>query len=400
MCLPLREHLFMDSQIMLPFPSPLSARLAARRENGLLRRLVVPAPGLVDFASNDYLGLVHSGRLETAVRAKLLAKPSFWTPGTTGSRLLTGNSEAAEALEMRVAAYHRAEAALLFSTGYAANVAFFGSVPQRGDTVLYDEAVHASVRDGLRLGLAKNHSFRHNDVADLERKLRFARGTVYVAVESLYSMDGDHAPLSALAEVCQRHGLFLVVDEAHTTGVAGPKGEGLVVDLGLEDAIFARLMTFGKAVGVAGAAWVGPTDLRTYLINFARAFIYSTAPPPLQLATLEAAYDLLPMLDAEREQLDYVSAALGAALAEISGLRTLGNRSHIVHAAIPLDQQHLPMLASAVRENGFDVRAILPPTVPVGSARLRVIAHAHNTLAEVTALTECLESGYSFNKVS
>ncbi len=375
----------------MPFPPSLSARLAAREASGFLRRLPASEPGLIDFASNDYLGLAKSGLLAAAVQQKMAVEPLLFASGATGSRLLTGNSEVAEALEIRLAAYHRADAALLFSTGYAANLGFFGSVPQRGDTVLYDEAVHASVRDGLRLGLAKNLSFRHNDLADLERKLRFARGTVYVAVESLYSMDGDLAPLPALADVCRRHGLFLVVDEAHTTGTHGPGGAGRVVELGLEDAVFARLLTFGKAVGAAGAAWIGPTQLRNFLVNFARAFVYSTAPPPLLLATLGATYDLLPTLDAERTQLWAVSGALTGALAAVPGLRTHGAASEIVHAAIPLNQGHLPILAAAVRSAGFDARPIYPPTVPAGQARLRIIGHAHNALTECAALAKALQ---------
>ncbi len=373
-------------------PPALAARLKARTEAGLLRRLPAPAPGLIDFASNDYLGLVHSGRLAAAVREKLLADPALLLSGATGSRLLTGNSAAAEALEARLAAYHRGEAALLFTSGYAANLGFFGSVPQRGDTVLYDEAVHASVRDGLRLGLAKHLSFRHNDVADLERRLRFARGAVYVVVESLYSMDGDLAPLPALVEVCRRHGLLLVVDEAHTTGVSGPGGAGRVVELGLEDAVFFRLLTFGKAVGAAGAAWIGPAGLREYLINFARSFIYSTAAPAVLLATLDAAYDLLPTLDPERAQLRAVSEALATGLARVPGLRTHGAASQLVHAAIPTDQTRLPALAAGLSAAGFDARPILPPTVPADSARLRVIAHAHNTVAECADLAAALTS--------
>ncbi|MBC7446744.1 MAG: aminotransferase class I/II-fold pyridoxal phosphate-dependent enzyme [Hymenobacteraceae bacterium] len=375
---------------MAEFPASLSTRLTARAEKGLLRRLPAPAPGFVDFASNDYLGLVRTGRLAAAVQRKLLVEPALFVPGATGSRLLTGNSDQVETLETRLAAYHRAEAALIFSTGYAANAGFFGSVPQRGDTVLYDEAIHASVRDGLRLSLAKSYSFRHNDVADLESKLRFGCGTVYVAVESLYSMDGDLAPLPELASVCERHGLFLVVDEAHTTGVSGPDGAGRVVELGLEDAVFARLLTFGKAVGAAGAAWMGPAALRQYLINFARAFIYSTALPPLVLTTLDAAYDLLPSLAPERAQLRAVSAALATALAAVPGLRTHGTTSHIVHAAIPTDQTRLAALAATVRAAGFDVRPILPPTVPVGTARLRIIGHAHNSAVECAALAGAL----------
>lgn len=373
---------------MSRFPPTLAAQLVARAATGTLRRLTLPDPALIDFASNDYLGVVRSGGLAARVREKLLLAPEL-AAGATGSRLLTGNSEAAETLEGRIAAYHQAESALLFGSGYAANVGFFGSVPQRGDTVFYDEAIHASVRDGLRLGLAKAYSFRHNDLFDLERRLRFATGTVYVAVEALYSMDGDLAPLLELADLCSRHGLYLVVDEAHTTGVCGPAGAGRVVELGLTDAVFARLVTFGKALGAAGAAWLGPTGLRDFLINFARAFVYSTAPLPLHLLTLEAAYDLLPTLDAERARLAEVSGALAAALADVDGLQPTA-LSQIVHAVIPTDQTRVRALAEAVRRAGFDARPIFPPTVPLGTARLRVIAHAHNSVAEVQRLVGCL----------
>ena len=372
-------------------PPALLTRLAARAAAGALRQLPPPEAKLIDFASNDYLGVVAAGQLAAAVHARLLTGGPL-APGATGSRLLTGNSAAAEALEARVAAYHHAEAALLLQSGYAANLAFFGAVPQRGDTVLYDEAVHASVRDGLRLGLAKALAFRHHNVADLERKLRFARGTVFVAVESRYSMNGQAAPLPELAAVCQRHGLFLVVDEAHTTGVSGPGGAGRVVELGLEEAVFARLLTFGKAVGAAGAAWVGPAALRAYLVNFGRAFIYSTGPMPAQVLTLDAAYNLLPTLDAARAQLAVVSAELAAGLATVPGLQPGGTGAELVHAAIPHDQTRVRALAEAARAAGFDARPIFAPTVAPGTARLRLIAHAHNTVAEVAGLVASLRA--------
>lgn len=370
-------------------PPALAHKLATRAAGGTLRRLPPPPdPALVDFASNDYLGVVRGGQLAALLREKLLLCPIL-EAGSTGSRLLTGNSAQAEALEARIGTYHRAEAALLFATGYCANLGFFSAVPQRGDTVLYDEAVHASVRDGLRLGLAQAFSFRHNDLTDLEKKLRRATGVVYVAVESLYSMDGDEAPLRELATLCQQRGLFLVVDEAHTTGVRGPGGAGLVVELGLEHAVFARLVTFGKALGAAGAAWLGSTLLRDYLINFARAFVFSTAPLPLHLLTLEAAYDLLPTLDAARARLAEVSDALAIGLTAVRGL-VARPASRIVHAVVPLDQSCVRALAAAIRVAGFDARPIFPPTVAPGTARLRVIAHAHNAVAEADALLHTL----------
>ncbi len=376
------------------FPPALAARLQAREAAGTQRRLTRPDSALVDFASNDYLGVVRDGHL-TALLRDHLAQTTTWLAGATGSRLLTGNSAEAERLEGRLAAYHRAESALLFGSGYAANAGFFGAVPQRADTVLYDERVHASVRDGLRLGLARALSFRHNDLADLARKLRHVRpgGVGYVAVESLYSMDGDLAPLPELAAFCGAHGLYLVVDEAHTTGTHGPGGAGRVVELGLEDAVFARLLTFGKALGAGGAAWVGPGALRDFLVNFARSLIYSTALLPLHVATLHLAYDLLPTLDGARSRLFAVSAALGQALAAVPGLRASaasGGGSQIVHAAVPVDQQQVRTLAEAVRAGGFDARPIFPPTVAPGSGRLRLIAHAFNTETDAAALARVL----------
>ena len=273
-----------------PLHQRLHAELARREAAGTRRRLPAPpAPGLVDFSSNDYLGLSQHPRVRAA-----LQQAAQLPAGSTGSRLLTGNSAAAEALETHLAQFHGTEAALLFNSGYTANLGFFSAVPQRGDTILYDEASHASVKEGIRASFAAAWSFRHNDLADLERKLSRATGAVFVAVEALYSMDGDMAPLAELAAFCGPRGLHLVVDEAHSNGVYGPRGAGLVTALGLEAAVFARILTFGKALGSQGAAVAGPAVLRDYLLSFSRPFIYTTALPPATIAGLAAAYELLP----------------------------------------------------------------------------------------------------------
>ncbi|RYU82863.1 aminotransferase class I/II-fold pyridoxal phosphate-dependent enzyme [Hymenobacter persicinus] len=373
------------------FSSPLHQRLHAellrRDAHGTRRRLPPPAAGLVDFSSNDYLGLSRHPAIQDAVQ-QAAAEPA----GSTGSRLLTGNSAAAEALETTLARFHGAEAALLFNSGYTANLGFFSAVPRRGDTIFYDEASHASVKEGIRASFATAYSFRHNDLTDLERKLQRAMGAVFVAVESLYSMDGDLAPLPELAAFCRARGLHLVVDEAHSNGIYGPGGEGLVTALGLEADVFARILTFGKALGNQGAAVAGPAVLRDYLLNFSRPFIYTTALPPLTVAALSAAYELLPTLDAERARLSALSDYLKATLNAVPGLR-VPTASHVIHPVFFTENPgpaQVRRVAAAAQAAGFDVRAIVAPTVPAGTERLRLIVHSYNTEAEIDGLARVL----------
>ncbi|TGD82510.1 aminotransferase class I/II-fold pyridoxal phosphate-dependent enzyme [Hymenobacter wooponensis] len=365
----------------------LAQQLAKRAADGTRRKLTLPAVGLVDFSSNDYLGLSRHPAVQEA-----LQQATAEAAGSTGSRLLTGNSAAAEALEAHLASFHLAEAALLFNSGYAANLGFFSAVPRRGDTILYDEASHASVKDGIRGSFATAWSFRHNDVLDLERKLDRATGAVFVAVESLYSMDGDMAPLQKLAAVCQAREAYLVVDEAHTNGLYGPQGEGLVVSLGLAESVFARILTFGKALGSQGAAIAGSALLRDYLLNFSRPFIYTTALPPLTVTGLAAAYALLPDLTAERQQLFALSDYLKARLNAVPGLR-VPPESHVIHPVFFTQNSgpgQVRQVAAAAQAAGFDVRAIVSPTVPVGTERLRLIVHSYNTEEQIDALENIL----------
>jgi 8-amino-7-oxononanoate synthase len=369
----------------------LAAALTKREASGTRRALAPPVAGLVDFSSNDYLGLSRHPALQAAQQVAAAA-------GSTGSRLLTGDSVAAQALETRLAHFHRAEAALLFNSGYTANLGFFATIPRRGDTILYDADSHASVKEGIHASPATAWSFRHHDLADLERKLARATGAVFVAVEALYSMGGDMAPLAELAALCQQRGLHLVVDEAHSNGIYGPLGEGLVVELGLENAVYARILTFGKALGSQGAAIVGPAVLRDYLVNFCRAFIYTTALPPLTIASLTAAYDLLPALAAEREKLFRLSHYLKAQLHSLPGLR-VPTASHIIHPVFftrcPGPEQ-VRQLAAAVQAAGFDGRAIVAPTVPAGTERLRLIVHAFNTEEQIEGLATVLAESARF----
>ncbi|WP_343675309.1 8-amino-7-oxononanoate synthase [Chitinophaga sp.] len=365
----------------------LLAQLAARKEQHALRQLRLPAPGMVDFCSNDYLGLAKSMAMQEAVHNLLAARP--FAHGSTGSRLLAGNYAWVEETESMLAAFHQSTAGLIYNSGYDANLGLFSAVPQKGDTIIYDALIHASIRDGIRLSKAQAFSFLHNDIMDLEKKLHNATGNIFVAVESVYSMDGDFAPLSAIASVCDRAGAHLIVDEAHATGVVGAKGEGLVQHLGLQTRCFARVHTFGKAVGCHGAVVLGSTHLRDYLINFSRSFIYTTALPPTAMAAIMASYDLFPYMQEARAHL----AALIARFRKgVAALDTLPGETPIQVVLTP-GNTATRELAVRLQEAGLDIRAILHPTVPKGKERLRIVLHSFNTEEEVDRCIAVLTKG-------
>lgn len=365
-------------------PDYIKAALDERRQSQAFRQLKLQA-GMIDFCSNDYLGLAQSHQLREIADNILNNK---FANGSTGSRLLAGNYELIEQTEMMLASFHKSEAALIFNSGYDANVGFFASVPRRGDTVIYDQLIHASIRDGLRILAARAFAFRHNDLQDLEEKLQRASGTSFVATESIFSMDGDEAPLKAIVRLCEKYNAYLVVDEAHATGIIGEKGEGLVQSLGLQEKCFARIYTFGKAPGVHGAAIVGSVLLRDYLINFCRTFIYTTALPPASVAAIAAAYQLFPSMKQERF---YLQALIKQFRQCIRHLEILPSATAVQPVIIP-GNAAVKACAQRLQEHRLDVRPILSPTVPEGRERLRVVLHAFNTPAEVDLLCRCLNN--------
>lgn len=363
--------------------------LEKRRSAGLFRSLKKPTD-LIDFCSNDYLGLARSATLRQRIEQAVAGQATLLN-GSTGSRLLAGNSVLAEELEVGIARFHEAEAALVFNSGYDANVGLLASLPQRGDTLLTDELIHASMIDGARLSLANRFKFRHNDLADLENRLKNATGTVYVAIESVYSMDGDLAPLPDIVALCERYEAALIVDEAHATGVFGPNGGGLVQHFGLAQRVFARVHTFGKALGVHGAAVVGSAALRDFLINFARSFVYSTALPPHSLLAIRSVYQFLPQSEALIQRLhalrNYFQQLIQAQLPQtewtsadspILGLIVRGNDA-------------CRAVATQLQQAGFDIRPIVSPTVPAGRERLRICLHAFNSEQEIERLVQTLQ---------
>jgi 8-amino-7-oxononanoate synthase len=380
----------------MKLPKFLSDKLQQRAQQHALRTLSAPISG-VDFASNDYLGFATNTQLFSNTH-QFLVDHGYTQNGATGSRLLTGNHALYALAEQKIAQFHQAESALLFNSGYDANVGFFSSVPQKGDVILYDELCHASIRDGIRLSHAKAYKFQHNDTEDLARLLSHYSAstynlqptTFYLVTESVFSMDGDSPPLDAFVQLAEKYAAYLVVDEAHALGVFGNQGEGLTQQLQLQDKIFARIVTFGKGLGCHGAAILGSTDLQQYLVNYARSFIYTTGLPPHAVATIFQAYQLLSHSPAEVEKLRENIQFFNQEKLQL-GLKPLFvySKSAIQSAIIPGNQK-VKSIAHQLQNNGFDVRAILSPTVPEGQERLRFCLHAYNTPGEIKAVLQQL----------
>ncbi|KAL6831801.1 PLP-dependent transferase [Trichoderma camerunense] len=405
----------------------LAAILSSRLTQGRLRRLTIPSSDSVDFSSNSYLSLSSNPAVKAAYVSFILPHLQSSSPeagfglGSGGSRLLDGNSAFTEDLERRIAEFHGADAGLLFNSGFEANTGLFACVPQKGDVIVYDELIHASVHDGMKLSRAQRIAFAHNKVYDAATSSKYpsldsllkslaedtqvssGKKNIFIAVEGVYSMDGDLAPLQEIVECVEKRlpqgNGYVIVDEAHSTGIFGRQGRGLVCQLGLEDRIWARVHTFGKAMGCSGAIVLCSSTTRSYLINYARSFIYTTAMAFPSLASIRTTYDFL---------------AQGHADSLIQNLQSLIDHMHTLltqlierHAPSPElfrinpeapQSPILPLLTSRARnlaqycqERGFTVRPIVAPTVPAGEDRVRVCLHAGNTVEEVEGLCRAVE---------
>lgn len=342
----------------------------------------------VDFASNDYLALANDPQLRSAVADALARGVAV---GSGGSRLLRGNDPEHEALEREAAAFFGAEAALFFSSGFAANATLFAALPQRGDLVVHDALIHASAHDGMRLGRAETVAAAHNDVQAFDAAIAAwrragATGRAWIAVESLYSMDGDQAPLADLADVAERHDAFLLIDEAHATGVFGADGRGLAAELHGSDRLV-TLHTCGKALGAEGALLCLPAVLRDFIVNRGRPFIFSTAPSPLMAAAVRASLRLLAEQPERRAHLWERIAHAADRLARFGVPRT---GSQILPLVLGDDATTM-RVAGALQAAGYDVRGIRPPTVPPGTARLRISITLNAGEADIDALAHALD---------
>ncbi len=339
----------------------------------------------VDFSSNDYLGLAHNERLVDRVKWSF-EKTKSKELGSGGSRLLAGNYPEIEQLETLLAEVHGKESALVFNSGYVANLAVFSSIPKKNDLIIYDDLIHACIKEGARLSFAKHYSFRHNDLADLKRKIELADGrNVFVAVESVYSMDGDFAPLLALVKLCEGTGANLIVDEAHSTGVFGKHGAGLVSQLGLNDRIFLKVHTFGKGIGAHGAVVVADQLIKDYLINFSRSFIYTTSIPPHSAISILEAYKFIEEFDFLQKDLMNKIFLFSQAVRFSSSPNNSPIQSIIIKG-----NEAVKAGAEKLQKLGYDVRPVLSPTVKKGTERLRVCIHNHNTDEEIIGLAEAI----------
>lgn len=360
--------------------------LEALAQRGRMRALH-PIQG-ADFASNDYLGLAGSDLLRDLTRTAL---DSGFAPGAGAARLLRGNHDAFTALESEAAAHFGSGAALYFGAGYAANLAIFSALPAARDLVLHDALIHASALDGMRLGAAETRSFAHNDVAAaraalLDWRAEGGKGQVWLAVESLHSMDGDFAPIAELATLASEESAFLIVDEAHATGIWGPEGRGLTAPYATYENLI-TLHTCGKSLGVQGALVCADPVLIATLINRARSFIYSTAPSPLLAEVLRGVLAHLAH-DPSRRNALLSRAAQAADLARGIGLAPSG--SQIQPVILPGDARCLAA-AATLQAQGFDIRAIRAPTVPKGAERLRLSLTLNPDASTLTAAFAALQ---------
>jgi 8-amino-7-oxononanoate synthase len=336
---------------------------------------------LVDFCSNDYLGFAHSAVLKNKIDEEI-KNIGIIANGSTGSRLLSGNTAYTENLEALVAALHKSEAGLIFNSGYDANLGLFSSLPKRGDTIITDELIHASIIDGARLSHANRYIFKHNNLQSLEEKLQHAKGNCYIAIESVYSMDGDTPPIDEIITLAEKYNANLIVDEAHAVGL---HGFGLI-DEKLQNRVFARVATFGKALGCHGAIVLGSNLLKEYLVNFARSFIYTTAASFHQIASVKMAYQLLQQSSAEIEQLQENIALFKQKIISNDAYPLINSYSAI-QCLILGSNEKAKEVAARLQNAGLDVRPILSPTIPAGSERIRICLHSFNTEDEVTLLT-------------
>jgi 8-amino-7-oxononanoate synthase len=367
-------------------PAHLLKALTERQQKGMLRRLAVHLPE-IDFCSNDYLGFSKTGLLTGKLKDSSYTSVHY---GSGGSRLISGNTHFIEEAEKQIAMFHHAKSALIFNSGYTANLGLLSSVPQKDDLVLYDELIHASMHDGIRLGNATHYKFRHNDVhalKDLIQRHYSNFKNMFIVVESVYSMDGDLAPLLEITELIKNmENVFLIVDEAHAIGVFGNQGRGLCSALGIENKCFARIYTYGKSMGCHGAAIVGSEILRSFLINFSRPFIYTTAPPNSCIDAILHAYQLL----IQTNQKGLLQDNISYFYSKTSGIKNMIKSQSAIHSLIIGSNEKADLVEQELGKKNIHAKAVKSPTVKAGTERIRFCIHSYNTKSEIDLLLGAL----------
>lgn len=374
----------------------LQSKLEQRKAEGNFRSLKI-LPNYIDFTSNDYLGMARNPLFAECVEHEC-ATQHFDKVGATGSRLLTGNNAYIELVESEIAAFHQSSACLIFNSGFDANYGLLATVPGKDHLLVMDELVHASIHDGAKASKAEKLFFKHNDVADLERLLAAENSKQkFVVVESLYSMNGDIADVATISALCEKYNANLIVDEAHATGVIGALGEGVVQSLGLSDKVFARVVTFGKALGAHGACVLGTETLKSFLINFCRPLIFSTGLSFHSLACIRVAYQLFPKMEKERTTLNE----------NIAFFRTFSNHSSYVfldsntaiQGLLIAGNEEVVACSAYLEANGMDARPIRYPTVAKGTERIRICLHSYTTFEAIEQLFSACNNFYASKSV-
>ncbi len=352
--------------------------LAAYQKKGLLRSLTNRAENCIDFESNDFLGLARNEDLKQIILSEISKQKSDFLFGSTGSRLVSGNNSILEETEQWLSIFFKSEDTILCKSGFEANHSFFGYVPQRSDSIIYDAEIHASIKTTARLSGAACFSFMHNNTDDLIKKSNSSAGKVFVVVESMYSISGDTAPLQEIVAICNKNNWFLIVDEAHTTGINGKYGEGLCCELGIENDVFARIHTFGKAAGCSGAVVAGSKSLKNYLLNFAIPAIYSTAMPPIQAIAIKNSLLYIQNHPELKAELETNIESFKKKFAEFN----CQDSHHIVPLNIG-DAATTIRIVGELNKNNIALKAMLPPTTSGNTALLRITMHSHNNFSEI-----------------
>ncbi len=363
------------------------SRLKSREDQFLFRQFGEPRnPHAIDFYSNDYLGLCSAESSKKDLVEWL--SDQKWL-GASGSRLVSGQYEALENLESACSEFFKSETGIFFPNGYVANLALLSCMATRHDTIIYDEQSHVSLKEGLRLSLAKSFPFRNNDLEDLEKKLKSATGQKFVVAESIYSMSGHIALLKELVSLCRKENALLILDEAHSTGVLGEKGQGLAISMGFENEVWARNYTFGKALGASGAFLALSGTAKKYLTNFSFPLIYSTSPLPVQVALCGFQ---LKTLQAENHRIKELQEKIRNWNQQDSDkylTHSKNENSPVQFVSVPDNERALQM-AKYLNQNGFQIKAMLSPTVKKGSEGLRISLHSYNSPSDYKLLWQAI----------
>lgn len=366
----------------------ISEALEKRVSNGRLRQLtILGCP--IDFRSNDYLGLAKSAW----IRKKLSQLPTL-SLGATGSRLLSGNTVVHQKVENFLAEHYQADAALLFNSGYDANVGLISTVIRPEDAIYYDEAIHASMHQGIKLSGAQSFAFRHNNIDELKNLLQSHPNEriQWILCESYYSMDGDQAPLKELAQLSQQYNAHLIVDEAHGIGCFSTQGKGLCDLYEIQNDIFARVVTFGKAMGAHGAAVLCDKETKSYLVNFSKPLIYSTAMTPKEVKHIQFAHEFVQKFSFPQLQLKKNIQYFIDQCKDVKGLQGEGP----IFSLIVPGEKTVRALANELQQKGLAIQPIVSPTVPIGAERLRIILHSFNTKEEIDILIHSIKNSSCF----